>query len=344
MELKDYQNDVLGDLESYLTILLEQRGNLPVTFSTYWRGRGVLNQTYKNNIKGVPHVCAKVPTAGGKTFIAVSAIEKVFNAFAQYNPTRPKFVVWLVPSRTILEQTVKNLSDIDHPYRKRLNDLFKGRVQIYEKIDVLLGAGFNADAVKAQLCIVVMSFDSLKIDSKNREVRKAFQENGYLDSFVTGTDDNVEPLPDTEPSALINVIRNLKPLVVVDESHNAESPLSVDMLSNLNPSFIFDLTATPRNNSNIISYVDAMRLKKQNMVKLPVIVANQRTQEDVINAALKMRHQLEEYAKQDEANSGQYIRPIVLFQAEPKNKEDTTTFEKIKATLIEPRFSISSQS
>lgn len=335
MELKDYQNDVLGDLESYLTILLEQRGNLPVTFSTYWRGRGVLNQTYKNNIKGVPHVCAKVPTAGGKTFIAVSAIEKVFNAFAQYNPTRPKFVVWLVPSRTILEQTVKNLSDIDHPYRKRLNDLFKGRVQIYEKIDVLLGAGFNADAVKAQLCIVVMSFDSLKIDSKNREVRKAFQENGYLDSFVTGTDDNVEPLPDTEPSALINVIRNLKPLVVVDESHNAESPLSVDMLSNLNPSFIFDLTATPRNNSNIISYVDAMRLKKQNMVKLPVIVANQRTQEDVINAALKMRHQLEEYAKQDEANSGQYIRPIVLFQAEPKNKEDTTTFEKIKATLIE---------
>lgn len=335
MELKDYQRDVLTDLESYLAILLGQQGNLPVAFSNYWRNRGVLNQNYKNNVKGVPHVCAKVPTAGGKTFIAVSAIEKVFNAFAQYNPTRPKVVVWLVPSRTILEQTVKNLSNIDHPYRQRLNDLFNGRVQIYEKNDVLLGAGFSADAVKAQLSIIVMSFDSLKIDSKNKEIRKAFQENGYLDSFVMDTFVTVEPLPDTDPSALINVIRNLKPLVVVDESHNAESALSVEMLSNLNPSFIFDLTATPRNNSNIISYVDAMRLKKQNMVKLPVIVANQRTQEDVINAALKMRHQLEEYAKQDEASSGQYIRPIVLFQAEPKNKEDTTTFEKIKATLIE---------
>lgn len=335
MELKDYQRDVLTDLESYLAILLGQQGNLPVAFSTYWSNRGVLNQNYKNNVKGVPHVCAKVPTAGGKTFIAVSAIEKVFNAFAQYNPTRPKVVVWLVPSRTILEQTVKNLSNIDHPYRQRLNDLFNGRVQIYEKNDVLLGAGFSADAVKAQLSIIVMSFDSLKIDSKNKEIRKAFQENGYLDSFVMDTFVTVEPLPDTDPSALINVIRNLKPLVVVDESHNAESALSVEMLSNLNPSFIFDLTATPRNNSNIISYVDAMRLKKQNMVKLPVIVANQRTQEDVINAALKMRHQLEEYAKQDEASSGQYIRPIVLFQAEPKYKEDTTTFEKIKATLIE---------
>jgi len=71
-------------------------------------------------------------------------------------------------------------------------------------------------------------------------------------------------------------------------------------ISNLKPSFIFDLTTTPRNNSNIISYVDAMRLKKQDMFKLPVILANQRTQEDVINVALKMRHQLEEYAKQDE--------------------------------------------
>jgi type III restriction enzyme len=335
MELKDYQNDVLCDLEAYLETLTEQQGKLPITFSSYWRNRGVFNQTYKNNVKGVPHICAKVPTAGGKTFIAVNAIEKIFNAFAQYNPTRPKFVIWLVPSLTILEQTVKNLSDIEHPYRQRLNELFNGRVQIYEKTDVLQGAGFNADAVKAQLSIVVMSFDSLKTKATNKENRKAFQENGYLASFVNGADETVEPLQGTDPSALINVIRSLKPLLVVDESHNAESALSVEMLTNVNPSFIFDLTATPRDNSNIISYVDAMRLKKQNMVKLPVIVANQRSQEDVIMAALKMRKQLEEYAAQEEENGGSYIRPIVLFQAEPKNKDDTTTFEKVKQTLID---------
>lgn len=74
-------------------------------------------------------------------------------------PLRPKFVVWLVPSLTILEQTVKNLGDIDHRYRQRLNDLFNGRVQIYEKADVLQGAGFSADTVREQLSIVVMSFD-----------------------------------------------------------------------------------------------------------------------------------------------------------------------------------------
>ena len=333
MELKDYQADVLTDLSKYLETLLECKGHLPNAFTKFWKDRGVLNQAYKNNIKEVPHVCVKVPTAGGKTFIAVNALDRIFSAFAEYNPTRPKFVVWLVPSLTILEQTVKNLSDIDHPYRQRLNDLFNGRVQIYEKADVLQGAGFNSDTVKEQLSVVVMSFDSLK--ATNKENRKAFQENGYLASFLNDDSEVVEPLEGTDPSALINVMRNLKPVVVVDESHNAESTLSVDMLRNLNPSFIFDLTATPRDNSNIISYVDALRLKKKNMVKLPVIVANQRSQEDVIMAALNMRRQLEEFAKKAEEKGGGYIRPIVLFQAEPKNKDDTTTFEKVREILLE---------
>lgn len=333
MELKDYQADVLTDLAKYLETLLECKGHLPNAFTKFWKDRGVLNQAYKNNIKEVPHVCVKVPTAGGKTFIAVNALDRIFSAFAEYNPTRPKFVVWLVPSLTILEQTVKNLSNIDHPYRQRLNDLFNGRVQIYEKADVLQGAGFNADTVKEQLSVVVISFDSLK--ATNKENRKAFQENGYLASFLNDDNEVVEPLEGTDPSALINVMRTLKPIVVVDESHNAESTLSVDMLRNLNPSFIFDLTATPRDNSNIVSYVDALRLKKQNMVKLPVIVANQRSQEDVIMAALNMRRQLEEFAKKAEEKGGGYIRPIVLFQAEPKNKDDTTTFEKVREILLE---------
>ena len=333
MELKDYQADVLTDLSKYLETLLECKGHLPNAFVKYWKDRGVLNQAYKNNIKEVPHVCVKVPTAGGKTFIAVNALDRIFSAFAEYNPTRPKFVVWLVPSLTILDQTVKNLANIDHPYRQRLNDLFNGRVQIYEKSDVLQGAGFNADTVKEQLSVVVMSFDSLK--ATNKDNRKAFQENGYLASFLNDDGEVVEPLEGTDPSALINVMRSLNPIVVVDESHNAESTLSVDMLRNLNPSFIFDLTATPRDNSNIISYVDALRLKKQNMVKLPVIVANQRTQEDVIMAALNMRRQLEEFAKKAEEKGGGYIRPIVLFQAEPKNKDDTTTFERVREILLE---------
>ena len=331
MELKDYQFSVIQDLDTYLDVLLKTE-DMGIAFKNYWQDKGVLNQKYKNNVRGVPHVCIKVPTAGGKTFIAVNAVSTIFQAFTQNQPLHAKLVVWLVPSLTILDQTVKHLSDHDHPYRQKLNALFNGRVEVYEKSDLLQGAGFNADTVRSQLSIVVMTFDSLR--GRSKEVLKVYQDNGYLASFLREDRDEDTILADYDATALINVIRSLKPLVVVDESHNAETALSVEMLENLNPHFIFDLTATPRNNSNIISYVDAMQLKRQNMVKLPVVVANQRTQEDVIMAAIKMRFQLEAYAKKEEVEGGKYIRPIVLFQAEPKGKEDNTTFEKIKEILL----------
>lgn len=332
MELKDYQQAVIQDLDTYLDALHQYDGKMDRAFYEYWLERGVQNQNYKNNVTGTPHVCMKVPTAGGKTFIAVNALKTIFDHLQQNKLNEPKFVVWLVPSLSILEQTVKALKTAEHPYRQKLNTLFNGRVEVYERAELLMGASFNADTVKEQLSIVVMSFDALR--AKKKEDRKVFQENGYLASFAD-LQNGAPPLENTDPTALINVIRSLKPVVVVDESHNAETELSVEMLQNLSPIFILDLTATPKNNSNIISYVDAMALKRQNMVKLPVIVANQHNPEEVIMAALNMRQHLEEHAKLAQAQGGDYIRPIVLFQAQPKNKGDNATFEKIKQQLID---------
>lgn len=332
MELKDYQQRVIDNLAEYLHEF-ETTSHLGNAFKSYWHNKGVTGiEAYKNNVFGVPHVCAKVPTAGGKTFIAVNAIKTIFDVFAVQNPKRSKLVIWLVPSLTILEQTVRNLSDCEHPYRQRLNTLFGNRVAVYEKRDLLMGAGFSADSVTEQLSIVVMSFDSLR--AKNKEDRKIFQDNGYLASFLTD-DDEAVLLPDYDASALINVIRRLKPIVIVDESHNAETALSVEMLKNLNPHFIFDLTATPRNNSNIISYVDAMALKKQHMVKLPVIVANRTSRNEAIEGALILRQKLEAIALDEQAKGGKYIRPMVLLQAEARTGDDKTTFEKTKAKLVE---------
>ena len=139
---------------------------------------------------------------------------------------------------SILEQTVRNLEDAEHPYRRRLNQLFSNRVAVFEKRDLLMGAGFSADTVSEQLSIIVMSFGSLK--AKNKEDRKIFQDNAYLASFaVSETDENESLLPGYDATALINVIRRLEPIVIVDESHNAETELSVEMLVNLNPHFIF---------------------------------------------------------------------------------------------------------
>ena len=107
------------------------------------------------------------------------------------------------------------------------------------------------------------------------------------------------------------------------------------MLSNFNPCFVLDLTATPQKNSNIISFVDAARLKLAHMVKLPVIVYNRKSQADVYGDAIAIRSKLEAQAKRDQLTSGRYIRPIVLFQAQPRNNADSTTYEKIKKTLVD---------
>tara|TARA_B110000977_G_C11008517_1_gene466736 strand:- start:310 stop:1116 length:807 start_codon:yes stop_codon:yes gene_type:complete len=85
---------------------------------------------------------------------------------------------------------------------------------------------------------------------------------------------------------------------------------------------------------NIISLVPAIELKKEHMVKLPVIVYNNHDKTEVINNALHLQRKLENLAKNQTADGGKYIRPIVLFQAQPKTKNDNTTFEKLKTQLL----------
>jgi len=331
MELKQYQQGVITDLDRFLENV-QQTKVVRDAFHNFWTKHpktplqpfpGKAIEPYKDNVKRVPHICVKVPTAGGKTFIACNALKTIFDAF-DYD--RPKAVLWLVPSITILDQTIKNLKDASHPYRQKINSHFGNKVEVFDKATLLQGSGFNATTVKEQLSIMIFSFDSLR--AKNKEDRKVFQENGNLQSF--------ENLISKEDELTLGaVIKYLNPLVVVDESHNAESELSVEMLKEVNPCFILDLTATPRKNSNIISFVDAMELKIDNMVKLPVIVYNHHDKTEVINSALQLQRKLELQAIEDEKNGGKYIRPIVLFQAQPRNAEDNTTFEKLKEKLIE---------
>lgn len=331
MELKTYQQQVIDDLAIFLDYIQEEK-DIKEAFELFWLKHprtpvrpfpGTAIEPYKNNVPKVPNVCIKVPTAGGKTFIACNAIKTIFDA---YSTTKEKAVVWLVPSVTILDQTIINLKDSSHPYRQKINTHFANRVEVYDKQALLQGSSFNITSVKEQLNIFVLSFDSLR--AKNKEDRKVYQENGNLQSFESLLDDN-------EEISLMKVIQKLNPVVIVDESHNAESELSVEMLANLNPSFILDLTATPRKNSNIISFVDAIELKRNNMVKLPVIVYNHQDKTEVINSALQLQRKLELQAKEEQKKGGRYIRPIVLFQAQPKNADDNTTFEKLKAKLIE---------
>ena len=334
MELKNYQIQVIRDLERFLELLIEKQ-SISSAYSTLWNGKGVNvgidgMPPYNSELAGVPQVCFKVPTGGGKTFLAANSIKPIFDSMPHIHP---KAVVWLVPSDAILTQTYRTLTDKNHDYRKKIDVDFGNKVEIYSKQQLLNGQNFNPTSVSDNLSVFVLSYDSFRTSKKDG--RKAYQENGSLLPFVRFKQDSGSLLEDTDETALIQVIRKLNPVVIVDESHHATSKLSKEMLQNFNPSFVLDLTATPKNGSNIISFVDARQLKAENMVKLPVIVYNRKSQEDVFVSAISLRRKLENEAVEEQKNGGRYIRPIVLFQAQPRTNDDSTTYDKIKHTLID---------
>ena len=331
MELKSYQARTIQELKEFIAFTKTSK-NAAEAYENYWKSKGIIPASdanikpYNDSVKNAPHVCLKVPTAGGKTFIACSSLKAIFD---EYSAIQKKAVVWLVPSDSILEQTKAALKNPNHPYRQRINVDFANRVEVYEKSELLAGQGFSPTTVRENLSIFVLSFDSLRTSKK--EGRKVYQDNGALMSFSN----DIGAESTDEDITLMKIISSLCPVVIVDESHNAVSELSTEMLNVLNPSFVLDLTATPRESSNIISFVTAQELKNENMVKLPVIIQNNSKIEGVIGNALHLRRVLELKAKECEKNYGTpYIRPIVLFQAQPKSGEEATTFEKLKQILI----------
>lgn len=340
MEMKTHQRRVLAALQRFLDIL-GSAPDLREAFREHWEGQGVRLAAmpglsdgmppYQDILPGVPIVCAKVPTGGGKTFIACNAIRPIFAAL----PQPRKLVVWLVPSEAILSQTLAALKNPAHPYRQQLDVDFSSRVEVFSKEQLLAGQGFNAEDTAAQLSVCVLSYDSFR---GRKESLKARRENSQLAPFARALDaESGAPealLKDTDETALLQILNRLSPLVVVDESHHARSALSVEMLRDFNPCFVLELTATPRAKSNIIAFSDALLLKEEGMIKLPVIVYNRSEMAQVLADAIDLRRALEKEAKKQQAAGGKYIRPIVLFQAQPRAKENSATFEKLREKLI----------
>lgn len=336
MNLKDYQREVLKDLNAYMDYV-DATGDLKLAFAQFWEERGIsvsaqnddYMHPYRNDVAGVPNVTVKVPTAGGKTFIACNAIDTIFN---HYHDDAPRVVAWFVPSDTILKQTYRNLSNTDHPYRQKIDSLFNSRVHVIDKESALMGTHLSLSDLREHLTIFVLSVQSFA--ANNKDGRRVYRENENLTDVISKYEDTASRVEGADEYSLMNLLYHLNPVVIVDESHNFEADLRVDMLKNINPRFILDLTATPKAKSNIISFVDAYKLKLENMVKLPVIVYNMTDTSDVMASAIRLQERLEERALAQEHQGGKYTRPIVLLQAQPKTSDDNETFDKIKGKLI----------
>ena len=69
MELKTYQRQVIADLNRYLELLDETKDYI-ASFRLFWQEKGAPTLgIYQDVLPGVPNLCFKVPTGGGKPFL-----------------------------------------------------------------------------------------------------------------------------------------------------------------------------------------------------------------------------------------------------------------------------------
>ncbi|WP_246450548.1 hypothetical protein [Sphingomonas rhizophila] len=104
-----------------------------------------------------------------------------------------------------------------------------------------------------------------------------------------------------------NIMRLVRPVMIVDEAQNFVTGLSETTGARLNPSAIIEFTATPVR-SNVIVSATADELKTEQMVKLPIHLTQHTGWEAAIVHALQQRAGLATTAR----DANEPIRPIAL--------------------------------
>jgi type III restriction enzyme len=286
--------------------------------------------------RSIPHICLKLPTGGGKTLLAAHGVDRIM--VSHFRQTSG-FILWIVPSEAIYTQTKTQLVDRGHPIRQALDRASGGRVKILEKLD-----GFTRQDVEERLCVLLMMLQST--GRENKETLKVFQDSGYYTSFFPQDDplariELLKQVPNLERLDLVdaalggegaawikqslgNTLRVIRPVIVLDEGHRAYSEIARQTLAGLNPRFMLELSATPdREHSNILVNVSGRALKNEEMIKLPIRldVGRKVKWQTTLNHALERLDDLEKQARTFEAESGRYIRPIMLVRVDRTGRD-----------------------
>jgi type III restriction enzyme len=337
--LKQYQIETLASLRRFLEKTIELKDADTAFYAITKRPF-----TPPPNMPGLPYVCLRIPTGGGKTILAAHSVGVAADSFLR---TDAPMVLWLVPSQTIRDQTLATLQDRAHPNRRTLADRFGENVRIMGIMDALYAkrADYDGGAV-----VIVATIQAFRVEET--EGRKVYEANGELMDHFTGLAAPLraaldvglsgDPLP-----SLANVIRLRRPMVIVDEAHNARTNLSFETLARLKPSLIVEFTATPvtpeEHNavkgvyaSNVLHHVSAAELKAADMIKLPVILRGRSDPKETVGDAIAWLDELENLAKAEEIETGEFVRPVMLVQAEVRSKDRKTLHpEEVKKLLME---------
>jgi type III restriction enzyme len=329
LQLKNYQDHCLDVLREYLheaaaigaKAAFNKRPELPVKYREV------------SGLPDLPYVCLRVPTGGGKTILAAYSVGVVTQEFLQAEQC---VVLWLAPTNAIVDQTIKALQNKAHPYREALARDFGGDVEVLSIDEALRVTRATLDGATT---VIVGTLAALRVS--NTDGRHIYETNGALQHHFSGLSDlQLSKLEKTDEGmiaySLANVLRLRRPLVVMDEAHNARTPLSFETLERLSPSSILEFTATPATDSNVIVSVSASELKAEQMVKLPIRLVSRTQWKEAVGAAVNKQRLLENLAKEEQKATGEYIRPIVLFQAQQHSEqENTVTVEVLRQCLLE---------
>ena len=320
--LKGYQERVLDSLRDFFR-QCSRDGRPDDAFHDVQAGNGVsapvsyLPVDAQGLSRDMPYICLRVPTGGGKTLLACHAAGIAMKELLR---AEQAVVLWLVPADAILEQTADALRDPRHPYRRAL-ELSCGAVEVLTIEEALR---LPRAAVQGQTAVIVATIQSFRV--KNESERKVYSQSGALaEHFLNIPANRLPDLkngPDGKPiPSLVNVLRLRRPIVIVDEAHNARTDLSFETLGDVLPSCIIEFTATPAREghpSNVLHRVSAAELKAADMVKLPlrVVTRHPSQREQLLAEAITLRADLERLAANESQQTGEYLRPILLIQAE----------------------------
>lgn len=334
---KTYQQQVLDSAEAYFKACHELSSPsiaFTVTTERLW-GRGNPYNPLSGFPADMPYFCLRVPTGGGKTWLAAKSVALVNTHLLR---SEHSVILWLVPSKPIREQTLKALKQRTHPYHAALREA--GQITV---LDLEEAKSVTRATLDTSTTIIVATRQAFQVEEE--ECRKVYQSSGALMHHF----DNLSPTqrdellsegegPErTTPYSLANVLRLRRPFVVVDEAHNSRTELAFDMLARFRPSGVMELTATPdleRTPSNVLHSVSAAELKAEEMIKLPVVLETEPNWQQCLADAIGRRDALHKLADEEFRAGAAYLRPLVLIQSEPRRAGvDTLDFERVRNEL-----------
>ncbi|AVD88553.1 DEAD/DEAH box helicase [Pseudomonas sp. SWI44] len=335
---KIYQQQVLDSVEAYFQACHEQPSPsvaFTITTERLW-GRGNPYYPLSGFPLDMPYFCLRVPTGGGKTWLAAKSVAGVNTHLLR---TEHSVILWLVPSKPIREQTLKALKDRNHPYHTALREA--GPITV---LDLDEAKSVTRATLDTSTTVIVATRQAFQVEEE--ECRKVYQSSGTLmhhfDNLSPSQRDELltdgEGSERTTPYSLANVLRLRRPFVIVDEAHNSRTELAFDMLARFRPSGVMELTATPdleRTPSNVLHSVSAAELKAEEMIKLPVVLETEPNWQQCLADAIGRRDALHKLADEERRAGAPYLRPLVLIQSEPRRAGvETLDFDKVRQELI----------